>query len=590
MWVASSSNKCEVEYSLRQVERLAQVFITPSVVFIHQTVNVAEVFFKEKIIKQLIKTRMKKAIKSFITSLLLLSAGVLSATNYYVDAVNGNDFFDGKTVSSAKKTLQAAANLSLLDGDVVLVRNGTYTNTGTGAVVSINKSGSLAGWIVFKNYPNEKPVIEFDAWNGIEITEGASYVEINGFEVQGFKGAVDLRTVAAAEAQYGTYSTCANLSINSKFNGNGIVVKDANNKITSDNSHHIKIVNCKVHDCGGGGIQVSGGDYITIEDNEVYNNAWYSVYANSGISFYQSYNFDGNTSVYKIVVQRNKSYNNDSKVKWQVGCKFSDGNGIIIDDFRNTQNTSSYGVYAAKTLVANNITYGNGGSGIHAFQANNVDIVFNVAYQNGQRTATYNDGGIYGNTTTNVRILNNIIVGISGRNVNSNFSNTNHTVNYNVFHQGNTPSVSGVNDLKATDPLFKNPSITPSVADFRISTLSPAANSGLSLPEVTTDFEGKPRSLTSVDRGAYKATNSVSVKDVLDNMNTLTIKPNLVQETVTIVLNADKMTPFSIFNSTGQRVMKTQGQGEQTVNVSALASGLYIVRTEAGQIGRFIKQ
>jgi parallel beta-helix repeat protein len=529
---------------------------------------------------------MKNIIKIWVSSLFLLSASAISATNYYVDAINGNDVFDGKTVSSAKKTLQSGANLPLIDGDTVFVRNGTYTNSGGGAVVSISKSGSLAGWIVFKNYQKEKPIIEFDAWNGLEITSGASYIEINGFEVQGFKGVVDSRTVAAAEAQYGTYSNCANLSINSKFNGNGIVVKDVNNDILTDNSHHIKIVNCKVHDCGGGGIQVSGGDYITIEDNEVYNNAWYSVYANSGISLYQPYNFDGNTAAYKIVVQRNKCYNNDSKVKWQVGCKFSDGNGIIIDDFRNGQNTSAYGVYAAKTLVANNITFGNGGSGVHAFASNNVDIMFNVSYQNGQRTTSYNDGGIYGNATTNVRILNNIIVGIAGRNINTNFNNTSHTVNYNVFFQGNMPSVSGANDLKATNPLFVN----PSVADFRITNASPAANSGLSIPEITTDFEGKPRSLTSVDRGAYRAMNSVSVKDLDEKSNTLTIQPTVANDAITVVLSDNKMTPLSIFSITGQQVLSTKIQGEQRVDVSTLLSGLYIVKAATGEVGRFVKQ
>jgi parallel beta-helix repeat protein len=548
------------------------------------------VFFVEKNYQTTMNKRMrlKRGMKSWVVSLLLLSVNALSAATYYVDAIFGNDLFDGKTLATAKKTLQAAANLPLTGGDVVLVREGTYSNTGTNPVVSITKSGNASGWIVFKNYQNEKPVVEFDGWNGIEITSGASYIEINGFEVQGFRG-VDLRTVAAAEAQYGTYSTCANLTINARFNGNGIVVKDNNNKVTTDNSHHIKIANCKVHDCGGGGIQVSGGDYITIEDNEVYRNAWYSVYANSGISFYQPYNSDITTG-YKIVVQRNKSYNNDSKVKWQVGCKFSDGNGIIIDDFKNTQNTSSYGVYTAKTLVANNITFGNGGSGLHAFQSNNVDIVFNVSYQNGQRIANYNDGGIYANATSNVRILNNIIVGIAGRNVNSNFNNTSHTVNYNVFHQGNNPSVSGVNDLKATDPLFKNPSLNPAMADFRIGTLSPAANSGVSFPDVTTDIEGRPRSLTSVDRGPYKASGSVSVKDISDKTNTLKIEPSIAENNIKIVLNADKITPLSIVNIAGQQVMHTQGQGEYTVNISTLPAGLYIVRTENNQIGRFIKQ
>jgi parallel beta-helix repeat protein len=357
------------------------------------------------------------------------------------------------------------------------VQAGIYATTGSGAVLSINKSGNAFGNITFKNYEGETPIIEFFAWNGIELTNGASYIEINGFEVNGFRCTLDNRTVARAETQYATYATCGSLTLNSIDNGNGIAVKDDNNKTILDNSHHIKIVNCNVYDCGGGGIQVSGGDYITIEDNNVYNNAWYSVYANSGISIYQPYNFDATTG-YKIVIQCNKSYGNDSKVKWQVGCKFSDGNGIIIDDTRNTQNTSSYGVYLGKTLVANNVTFNNGGSGIHAFQSNNVDIVFNVSYLNGQRLV-YNDGGIYANTTTNVQILNNIIVGIAGKNVNTNFSNTGQTVNHNLFFQGNNPAVSGVNDLKTTNPLFINASIDPSVADFRLSSGSPAINSGV---------------------------------------------------------------------------------------------------------------
>jgi hypothetical protein len=432
------------------------------------------------------------------------------------------------------------------------------------------------------------PIVEFSAWNGIEITGGASYVEINGFEVKGFRGTLDNRTVAGAEAQYATYSTCAGLAVNPIYNGNGITVKDGNNKITTDNSHHIRILNCKVHDCGGGGIQVSGGDYITIEDNEVYRNAWYSVYANSGISIYQPYNYDAGTN-HKIIVQRNKSYDNDSKVKWQVGCKFSDGNGIIIDDTRNGQNTSSYGVYAGKTLVANNIASNNGGSGIHAFASNNVDIVFNVSYLNGQRSG-YNDGGIYGNTTTNVQILNNIIVGVSGKNVLTNFTNSNYVVNYNVFFQGNLPSVSGVNDLRTTNPLFINPSIDPSVADFRLAANSPAINSGTPFSAVTTDFTGAPRSVGSApDRGGYESM-VVPTKEVADNANILIVKPSIAKDAVTIVFDAAKMHPLSIFNNVGQQVITTKMQGEQTLSIGHLPAGLYIIRTETGQIGRFIKQ
>jgi parallel beta-helix repeat protein len=531
---------------------------------------------------------MKKHIKAWVSGLFLLSWTALFATDYYVDASKADDTGSGTSTATAKKTLQAAANLALTSGDVVYVRSGTYTTTGSGAVLSINKSGTAWGYITFKNYPNESPIVEFSAWNGIEITSGASYVEINGFEVKGFRGPVDFRTLAGAEGQYATYSTCSSLSVNSLYNGNGIVVKDVSNKIITDNSHHIKIVNCKVHDCGGGGIQVSGGDYITIEDNIVYNNAWYSVYANSGISIYQPHNSDGVTG-YKIVIQRNKSYGNDSKVKWQVGCKYSDGNGIIIDDTRNGQNTSSYGVYLGKILVANNITFNNGGSGIHAYASNNVDIVFNVSYLNGQRSG-YNDGGIYGNSTTNVQILNNIIVGISGKNVNSNFSNTSHTVNYNLFFQGNTPSISGVNDLKATNPSFINPSIDPSVSDFHLIGNSPAINTGITVLGVTTDFTGAARLIgIAPDRGAYETT-IVPTNEVVENPNTITIKPSIAQDVIRIVLSDAKMTPLSIFNTFGQQVFTAKVQGEDSLSISTLPPGLYIIRTEKGQIGRFIKQ
>jgi parallel beta-helix repeat protein len=531
---------------------------------------------------------MKRKIKAWASGLLMLGTTALFATDYYVDASRPDDTGAGTSVSTAKKTLQAAANLNLGIGDVVYVRSGIYTTTGSGAVLSINKSGNQFGYLTFKNYQNETPIIEFSAWNGIELTDGASYVEINGFEVKGFRGTLDNRTVARAETQYGTYSTCASLTVNSIYNGNGITVKDVNNKTILDNSHHIRIKNCNVHDCGGGGIQVSGGDYITIEDNIVWNNAWYSVYANSGISIYQPYNFDATTD-YKIIIQRNKSYGNDSKVKWQVGCKFSDGNGIIIDDTRNGQNTSSYGVYQGKTLVANNITYNNGGSGIHAFASNNVDIVFNVSYLNGQRSV-FNDGGIYANTTTNVRILNNIIVGISGKNVNSNFSNTGQTVNYNLFFQGNTPSVSGANDLKTVNPLFINPSIDPAVADFHLSSNSPAINTGTTVLGVTTDFSGTARSIgPAPDRGAYETT-IVPTHEVVENPNTLIIKPNVAQDWIHLVLTDAQRGPLSIFNISGQKIIATEAQGDHILNVSALPSGLYVVQTGTGKVGRFVKK
>jgi parallel beta-helix repeat protein len=47
---------------------------------------------------------------------------------------------------------------------------------------------------------------------------------------------------------------------------------------------HIIISNNVVHDAPGGGISTCYADYITIEQNTTYLNAFWSPYGNSGIS------------------------------------------------------------------------------------------------------------------------------------------------------------------------------------------------------------------------------------------------------------------------------------------------------------------
>ena len=538
---------------------------------------------------------MKSSIQIAATYLFLMATCPLWATIYYVDAARLNDNGAGTSEATAKKTLQSVVALSALAaGDIVYVRTGTYTVSGNQAILSINKSGNATnGYITFKNYINESPKIEFAGYNGIELVSGASYIEIDGFEIQGYKGATDTRTVAGAEAQYtGGYATCSTPSFAStyaQYVGNGITAKDASQTTTTDNSHHIIIRNCNIHDCSGGGVALSGVDYVTIENNEVYRNAWYSFYANSGISVYQAYNFDAATG-YKIFIRNNKSYLNDSKIKWQSGCVFSDGNGIILDDYRNTQSGSTYGIYTGKTLVANNITYGNGGSGIHAYSSNNIDIVHNVSYQNGQRTTAtpptggYNDGGIYGNATTNVQIINNIIVGISGRKINSNSSNTNHVIAHNSFFGGNAPTLSGTGIVAAsstnnltTDPKFINPSIDPSVADFQLQTSSPAVNTALTFSAVTTDFAGVTRPLgTGPDRGAYEIAGIVVPVELLYFKANASKNGNLLTwatatEINTIHFDIERSTDGKIFETIG----KTKAKGHHSTYEFADQSPLW---------------
>ena len=70
----------------------------------------------------------------------------------------------------------------------------------------------------------------------------------------------------------------------------------------------------------------------------------------------------------------------------------------------------------------------------------------------------------------------------------------------------------------------------------------------------------------------------------------LTIKPTLVTTMLTIVADETQATTLRIFNAVGQQVRTAKIQGEQPLDVSQLPNGLYIVRTEKGETGRFVKE
>nr|MDZ8058737.1 choice-of-anchor Q domain-containing protein [Nostoc sp. EkiNYC01] len=404
----------------------------------------------------------------------LISAITAAPTTYYVSG-SGNDKNSGLTISSAFRTPQRAADLTK-PGDTVLLMNGEYTNApGRGAVIDIKHSGTANAWITFKAYPGHFPKIRHNTWHGVVISKGASYIEVNGLEIIG-----NTQNVTLAYATTQKYNTSNPLT-----NGNCLTVNGR-----SGNSHHIKILNNKVHDCSGAGISAIQSDYLTISNNIAYNTSWYSPYGTSGITLLNNRNHDNNQG-YKIFVTNNRTYNNRMYIPWYLSGTLADGNGIIID--------SSNG-YTGRVLVANNITYNNGGSGIHSHNSNRVDIVNNTAYKNQGTRELKKKGEIYAGYSSDVKIFNNIMYGLSNYDINSNMKNTNVVYDYNIYSKGSPVNVMGPRDIIA-DPQFVN----PSGGDFRVKSTSPAINSGLRWSGLTTDFLGNPRVRGSApDRGAYE--------------------------------------------------------------------------------------
>lgn len=404
----------------------------------------------------------------FLLILSLVFMVPLSATDYYVSA-GGDDSNDGLSTATPFRTIQTAADLTL-PGDVVYVMNGTYSNTYTWEdLVKISRSGTASAPIKYTNYPGHSPKIEFDGWHAFKIegdgvNGGVSYIEISGFTIEGNNANINL-TDAINQA-----GGCEDPTGNPDgfYNGNGI----ASDGRVNGKNHHLTIRNCTIYDCPGAGISAIHSDYITVENCEVYNNSLYSIYGNSGITFYQLYNFD-NSSVVRNIIRNCRVYNNAMLVPWEALCAITDGNGIIIDDGRNTQNGSTNGVYTGQTLIENNVVYENGGRGIHVFESDHVDILNNTVYANGQ-SAEINDGEITMIFASDVKVHSNIIYSKDSAHPLNKINNaTNINYDYNVHFNSNLRDDAGTNNLQ------DNPGFTDlNARDFTLTSNSPAIDAG----------------------------------------------------------------------------------------------------------------
>jgi len=440
---------------------------------------------------------MKSAMLYFwsLCYMLLLSANVTAQDRYV--SPGGSDSNSGLSPTTPLKTIQHAASQAS-PGDTVFILNGTYFSS-DGPVLEIETAGTEGHYITFKAYRDHNPVIHAsgNVWNAISINR--SYIIIEGLEISGNNQAIEYGDAFSAYESY--IGGSRDWERFAGFNTTGISVGAPNDQ--SDFPHHVIIRDCKVHDFPGGGISVMQADYTTIENNAVYNNSWYCMYANSGISIIHPVNSDSITGIYKMVVRNNRAYNNKTLVPWISTMELSDGNGIIIDinQFPWGFPDSLDGGYLGKTLVENNISYCNGGSGMHAFHADNVDFINNTAYNNGQQVGY---AEIFANQCRNGRILNNVMYARTGGKANSDYGNEHVEYNYNIYYNGPSEAI-GSNDL-ITDPAFIQPGCDGN-ADFRVHPGSLAISSGSKEAGTYSeyDFAGTERPKGNApDRGAYE--------------------------------------------------------------------------------------
>ncbi|MFC4776648.1 sugar-binding protein [Paenibacillus sp. GCM10023252] len=449
--------------------------------------------------------------RSDTTKVTVITSYEPTNLTYYVNGVSGDDNGTGLSEDQAFKTIQKAADLTK-PGDTVYIMNGTYLESSTHneGVVKIQRSGLPGAYITYKAYPGHKPKLHVKtAWNHVLIT--ASYIKLEGLEIEGNSNNISLEDAQAV------YERLASGNITwgketSAYSTNGIAVRPANaNANYADKiiPTHVEIRNNYVHDVPGGGIYTDQADYLVIEGNKVHDTANRSAFANSGISVFHAMDTAdyATDNEYQYIIRNNIAYRNETKVKWHISKNWSDGNGIIIDDFLNSQIKTHFPnsvpiAYTGRTLVENNIAYENGGSGIHSYNSNNVDIFNNTAYGNNV-TPELDWGQIFAQTTTNGRVMNNIAVATDPmKRVNDNSGNKNTVYDYNIYYGGASTGVKvrGPHD-RIIDPQF----VDRNQYDFRLKTDSPAIDTGNPAVGSAKDYAGTDRPVgEGMDVGAYE--------------------------------------------------------------------------------------
>ena len=381
--------------------------------------------------------------------------------------------------------------------DSVIVMPGDYHEQ-----VVVSRGGNASGYLTLRSYVQHGARIRSPRGTYSAVNIVSSYVLFEGFDVQ------------------------------AGGDGHGIEATFLDGNPANNGPHHIKIMNNVSHHNAGSGIGVAYGDCYTIEGNVCHTNCATNGYQGSGISIYAPRAVEDGAESFRNFVRRNHCFDNIAiDLPGDPEPPHSDGNGIIIDDFKNSQKRHPAGNYPFKTLVENNLVYRNGGRGVHVYLSDHVTVLNNTSYHNNRdqlNPGTWR-GELSNIASSNTIWANNIAVAnpkisalntainegsseqLQSRNVawynnltfdgrvgreSLNLQRRNHTLTAREPHRnllGVDPRLAGAGDVKAA-------------SDLHLSSNSPAVDAGtLVFGTSTIDLNGEPRVRgSSIDLGAFE--------------------------------------------------------------------------------------
>jgi parallel beta-helix repeat protein len=213
----------------------------------------------------------------------------------------------------------------------------------------------------------------------------------------------------------------------------------------------------------------------------------------------------------KMIVRRNVVYSNQNIIPFIASNPdpakrvITDGNGIIVDDSRNSQNDSLLGVNKGRNLLENNVVFENGARGLHVYPSDHVDIVNNTAYHNSSQPETP-EGEVSSIDASDVRVFNNMLVPRADRvsitRVAANaVERATQIFEHNLVFDGLGFDANLSLNLVGVDPMLTN----SAAQNFHPQTSSPAIDAGSSSLTAKDDIEAILRPLgTGIDLGAFE--------------------------------------------------------------------------------------
>lgn len=500
----------------------------------------------------------------YIFTLVATCLYLLAHSTTYFVRTDGNDSNDGlandaahawETVNHAIDQLAAGDTLWIADGtyyvDPIVVDSLHATADDPTMIAAINEWGAK---ITLKGAPT---------WGNLVEIQTSSYLVVEGLE----------------------------LYQKNPTKGTGLQA--------SKRSHHIVFRKNYVHDCGCNGISARGSDYVTVEDNIVQDNAKRSEYNCSGISYYLPVEHDQKPG-FHFIIRRNIAFGNECRLPFTPGGHDvpTDGNGIILDLFRNTRNNpeGQTGGYYSETLIENNLSFMNGGRGIHMFNSDNVTVRNNTLWHNLYVLNDYGHekGDLEGYTAQNVKIYNNIFVEDPEL-----YTYALRLYNTSATSEVKNNLVVGDRDIGSVDPVmaanvfyarnrqeyprFKNPQRPDqftSRADFEsyfgLEANSPAINRGNTENYAEIDINGLVRPVAAEpDMGCYEYPEVVERTLGASVKQTISLYPNPARGKVQ-VLGARTYT-YKLYDLSGSEIRAGAGNEFKRLDLTGIDSGVYLL-------------